>query len=308
MRFSLLVPCYNAAKYADKFAAHLSLLTKSFDEVIFYDDASTDGTASILTGKGFKVIKAKTNCGPGFARNQLAAAATGDYIHFHDIDDELAPNYLEKTAEVAKSGRYDVILCDVDWYTPGKKELVLSWKYSNSEIKQDALSYTITHPIGGINGLYRKKKFMETGGFNTEVRIWEDADLHVNLAAKNANFYVIEEVLSFAIRYPGSVSEDQTMGWLTRLNFLQKYSQRFTNAVTRLAIGRQAQVTAGKLIMGKQYAQAKTALQLSEACNVKVPDNQNLLWGFLKSVLPASLRIKLRLAQLKQAFRQSNGN
>ena len=305
MSYALLVPCYNAEKYIDDFLKNIAALHVQFDEVIFYDDASSDNTYELLKSKGMRVISGKVNKGPGYARNQLAAQTTCDWFHFHDIDDGLNPAYLNKVVEIAGHDLYDVVLCDVDWYDAQSKNIVLSWKYSNAGINQNPVAYTIAHPIGGINGLYRKRKFIESGGFNTSIRIWEDADFHVRMAAKNASFFVIEEVLSYSNRYNESASADQCLGWITRLTLLQDYYEKFTDNMSRLEIGKQAQITASNLILCRQFSKAKTALKLSELCGLKVPYTSSKLWAFLKSTMPSRLRINLRLFQLKLAFKKS---
>jgi len=305
MRYSLLVPCYNARKYIDGFIDNINQLKQSFDEVLFYDDASTDDTVQLLLSKGLRVIEGETNKGPGYARNKLVENTICDWFHFHDIDDRLRPDYLTKVARLAERGEADVILCNVNWYDSQSEKLVLSWEYSDTLINDNAVVYTIAHPIGGINGLYRKSKFIETGGFNTGIRIWEDADLHVKLAGKNARFNVIEEDLSYSLRYPESASADQRTGWNIRAGLLQEYYETFKDQTIRAEIGKQAQVVASKFILLQQYAHAKKMLQLSELCKVKVPYNQSKLWGIIKMVTPSSFRIRLRIMQLKVAFNKT---
>lgn len=307
IKFALLVPCYNAAEYIDPFLDNLSKLDTPFDEIIFYDDASIDNTYQLLKSKGCNVIKGNENRGPGYARNKLAETCTSSWFHFHDIDDELSPDYLTKTSAIARSGEVDVVLCNINWYDAHSREVVIRWEYSNAQINQYPVTYTISHPIGGINGLYRKSKFLETGGFNTDIRIWEDADLHIKLAAKGAIFHIIEEVLSYSLRYEQSASTNQDQGWLTRLSLLQEYAVLFKDYTIRKEIGKQAQVTAGKLILSHKYDAAKQAFQLSEACKVKVPENNSRVWKVIKAILPASIRIELRLLQLKSAFSKSGG-
>lgn len=305
MLYSLLVPCYNSEKFLEGFLNNIAKLIKPFDEILFYDDASTDNTVSVLRAKGYTVIEGEVNRGAGFARNVLAAHANGEWIHFHDIDDFLDPAYLKETAPIALTNRYDVILCNVDWYDSTQSNIMLSWIYSDEKIKQAPLEYTISNPIGGINGLYRKEKFTKTGGFNTTLRIWEDADLHVKLAACNARFYVIEKVLSIAVRHENSASSNQVSGWLNRLSLLTSYQQQFTGKDTQKVIGQQAQFAASRLIMAQQYAAAKSALKLSELCGLKVPDNSNPVWSLLRFILPASFRVHLRMTQLKIAFKKN---
>lgn len=276
-----------------------------FDEVLFYDDASTDRSVMMLESKGFKVIRGSENKGQGYARNRLAEASTCTWLHFHDIDDLLTVDYLAKTAAIAENDAIDVVLCNVDWYNQHGNKVILRWYYLNSEIKLNPVSYTIANPIGGINGLYRKSKFIAAGGFNSAMRIWEDADMHVRLAACNAKFHIVEEVLAIAIRYPRSASTDQVSGWLNRLKCLKDYFERFKDEINRTTIGKQAQLTASRLVLCRRYDAAKAALLLSEQCDVKVPDNNNRLWSILKLITPARLRIRLRIAQLKYAFAKS---
>lgn len=297
------MPCYNAAAYIDLFITNIAALNKAFDEVIFYDDASTDNTYALLKQKGVNVIQGGENRGPGYARNKLAEVCRSDWFHFHDIDDEMDADYLVKTSEIVKVNPVvDVVLCNVNWYDAQSGKLLLAWNYSHRDINENPVAYTIANPIGGINGLYRKSKFLQSGGFNTQIRIWEDADLHVKLASKKAIFYVIEEVLSKSLRYAESASNNQNLGWVTRLDLLTGYSKLFEDAIVRRQIGKQAQFAASNLILLGQSAEAEKALYLSELCNVKVPDNASKIWQILKWVLPSSIRINLRLFQLKKAF------
>ncbi len=300
-----MVPCYNAERYIPGFMANLSRLIEPFDEVIFYDDASTDRTCELLEQHGCNIIRGKENRGAGYARNKLAENTSCGWFHFHDIDDGLMPEYLFRTAEIARTGDFDVVLCNVDWFDAATRALSLSWTYSNREINIDPVAYTISHPIGGINGLYRKKVFEESGGFHTGIRTWEDADLHVKLAAKEARFYIIEEVLCYSLRYPASASSDQSLSWINRLRLLQDYYLSFTGQQARVETGKQAQVAAANLIMYRQFSAAKKAFELSERCGVKVPDNNSVAWGYLKNSLPRRWRIGLRLFQLSIAFRKS---
>ena len=305
MSYAILVPCYNAEQYIDGFLENLAQQVLPFDEVVFYDDASIDSTYNHLIAKGCNVIKGDKNRGPGYARNQLAANCKSQWMHFHDIDDELEPDYLAKTSAIVKSQTsVDVVLCNVDWHDAASRQVLLSWTYSNSEINENAVAYTIAHPIGGINGLYRKSKFIEAGGFSTEIRIWEDADLHVKLAERKSKFYVIEEVLCRSLRYNNSASANQHHGWLTRLDLLTTYAKSFKERAEQIEIGRQANLAASNFILLGDASAATRALRLSESCGVQVPDNKSTLWRILKTLLPARIRIPLRVFQLRTAFRK----
>ncbi|RYZ28830.1 MAG: glycosyltransferase family 2 protein [Chitinophagaceae bacterium] len=301
--FGLLVPCYNAAKFVEEFMQNLSRLDRKFDEVLFYDDASTDNTATIIERFGHKVIRGKQNLGPSSARNILASHCSCTWFHFHDIDDFMRADYVSKVAEAVSAFQPDVILCNVEWLNEKKDEVEISWMYSNKEMNEHPLSYTITHPIGGINGLYRKDAFSAIGGFDEKFRLWEDSDLHVRLAANSAKFYVIEEVLSYSVRYSDSLSVDQRKAWLSRLNLLQLYAKRYKDRNAQYSIGLEGQKAAIALVSYGCLNEAKSALQLSEACNVPVPVSNSKLWRILKP-LPNAFRIALRLFQLRVVLKR----
>ncbi|TCD07727.1 glycosyltransferase family 2 protein [Pedobacter frigidisoli] len=303
-KYALLVPCYNAAPYIHGFLENIAKLAKPFDEIIFYDDASEDDTFKILIDEGHTVLRGSRNNGPGFARNKLAEICSSNWFHFHDIDDFLDPLYLDKTAKIAESNDFEVILCNVNWYDSQTNDLTLSWKYNNKEITNDPLGYTIANPIGGINGLYKKDQFFRADGFNADIRVWEDADLHVRLAGIGSRFHVIEEFLSYSIRYATSASADQTAGWKTRLGLLQAYCHKYEFKKTRKIIGQQAQNTASMLILSGQLTEAKNALRLSEDCGVRIPLTNGLLWFFFKRFLPRTLRIYFRMLHLTFAFKK----
>lgn len=304
-KFALLIPCYNAEKFVIPFLENIETLNKKFDEVLFYDDASTDDTVSMLEKHGQKVIKGTANKGPAFARNILATTTSCNWFHFHDIDDLLHAEYLEKVSDIAMSNDVDIVLCNVDWLDSNKSNIIFHWEYSHSEICKDPIGYTISHPIGGINGLYKKSAFEAVGGFDTDIRLWEDADIHVRLAANNARFYIIEEVLSFSIRYYDSLSANQNAAWLTRLSLLQKYFKGFNYASVHTIIGHEAQRAASKFLILNMVKEAEESLMLSELCGVPVPNNKNLVWKILKTTISANLRIRLRILQLQFAFRKT---
>ena len=304
--FAILVPCYNAERFIDTFISTLALLTHKFDEVIFFDDGSTDNTRSILENKGYRVLRSELNMGPSHARNELAKATRCEWFHFHDIDDLLSSEYLERVSYFSRFN-YDVILCNVDWLSADKSTTIFKWSYSNDDIQIDPLVYTITHPIGGINGLYKKEFFLRAKGFDENVRLWEDADLHIKLAALGARFYVVEETLSFSVRHSESSSKKQDLAWVSRLMLLKSYSILYLGPDVQVAIGKEAQKTASNLIIHKRYYEAKEAFNLSLKCGVQIAYLSNSkIWRILNVILSNNILISIRMFQLRISFRPGN--
>src|SRR5437870_2283989 len=96
---SVIVPIYNKAKYLRECLQ--SVLTQTFGdfEIICVDDASTDGSAEILTDfvdreRRVRVYRNTVNLGPGASRNIGIDKSRGTYLQFTDADDLLPPNAL----------------------------------------------------------------------------------------------------------------------------------------------------------------------------------------------------------------------
>lgn len=104
LRFSIIMPVYNAGAYLA--GAVESVLNQSYSdfELILVDDGATDGSGQACDK--FAAVDQRVrvmhvpNGGICKARNIGIAAARGEYIMFCDHDDEYLPEYL---AEVSKA-------------------------------------------------------------------------------------------------------------------------------------------------------------------------------------------------------------
>jgi glycosyltransferase involved in cell wall biosynthesis len=93
MKISVIVPVYNGEKWIGQCIENILCQTHKNTEIIVVDDGSTDRTAEIAAGYPAVTVIRQENQGQSVARNVGASAATGDYIHFMDVDDLLERNY-----------------------------------------------------------------------------------------------------------------------------------------------------------------------------------------------------------------------
>jgi glycosyltransferase involved in cell wall biosynthesis len=110
MRFSVIVPAYNAAKTLPALLTSLSLQTFKDFELILVDDCSRDRTARIAASHPCKVLRMPQNRGPARCRNEGARSALGEILVFTDSDCEVAPDWLERTDQHFRTEDTDAIM------------------------------------------------------------------------------------------------------------------------------------------------------------------------------------------------------
>ena len=121
MKISLIIPVYNAEKTLP--ATLESIRAQRFRdfEVIFAEDAGTDGSAALLeafcaeSGLPCKLLHAEKNGGAAAARNRALKAAEGEYLAFADADDLMDPGMLEMAVAAVKASEHPVDIVGWDW-------------------------------------------------------------------------------------------------------------------------------------------------------------------------------------------------
>lgn len=118
-KVSVIVPCYNVARYLNKCVEHLLHQTIGIDniEIILVDDASTDNgeTWEVITEFEAQypdiiiAISLKQNMRQGGARNVGVSYASGEYLIFCDADDWLLEETLEHCCDAADRYNIDVV-------------------------------------------------------------------------------------------------------------------------------------------------------------------------------------------------------
>jgi glycosyltransferase involved in cell wall biosynthesis len=282
---ALLVPAYRAATYLPRFAKAASGQLHPFTEWLCHDDASDDETASVARSLGFKVSVSPANEGPSRARNRLAENTRCEWLHYHDADDLLAPEYLQRVLTLV-SPDCDVILCDSSWELESTRQRVILWSYRQAAYDRDPLGYITSHPVGVISALIRRSAFLKIGGFDETARCWEDADLFVRLAEAGARFKMTEAPLVTSLRHDRGISRDQHHCDHCRLKFLHGYAGRHP-ATNHRVIASESEKLILNFIRHHDRASALSALELCRRLGSAPPTTENLLLRALKSFVPA---------------------
>ena len=187
-KVSVIVPAYNVSKYIPEALASLEKQTFSDFEVLVVDDGSTDDTVAVVQkfcqrDTRFNLLQ-KPNGGLSSARNYGIRHARGEYIALLDGDDiyhrdkiatHVARLYDKPDVGVVYSASQTI-------RDDGKPTFIsLSGKPVHSN---PLLALLCKNFVGhGSNAVFRRCLIDEVGGFDENLRSWEDVDLWLRIAA-----------------------------------------------------------------------------------------------------------------------------
>lgn len=168
-----------------------SLLPK---EIIIVDDASTDDSLMVIEPyvreKKVTLIKNDINIGVTASRNRAINHGKSSFITTLDADDYYhSRNKLAAEAGIIKNaGKHAVAFSDVMRVNKDGQDL---WLVSSKRsLKEGDLLFNISHLNGFIprDYLVSRNDFMDAGGYNQDLKIYEDWDLKIRLS-KHCRWY-----------------------------------------------------------------------------------------------------------------------
>lgn len=210
---SVVVPCYNYAKFLTETVESILAQTYHNWECIIVDDGSTDNTKEVAHGLMAKDNRIKyiyqNNAGLSAARNTGIINAKGEFIQLLDADDivlakklELHTDYLNNNPNIGivYSGSKRFITSDKIDINNAKAEMAQNWMpriYGEGKL---VLRYLIHYNIMVVNSaLVRKRVFQKVGLFNTELKSVEDFEFWIRCAANDIEFGFIDNSSAMAI-------------------------------------------------------------------------------------------------------------
>lgn len=218
---SVIVPCYNQAKYLPDALSSIFEQTYNNWECIIVNDGSSDTTEKVALewcrkDIRFKYLK-KENGGLSSARNAGLVVARGDYYQFLDADDIIEKNkLLLQTTFLENNQFYKICYCD---YLPTKnlfhynevKSRYLSPAFKTSNyIKEIILNWEISLSIPCHCFLIKKdiiKKF--NLAFDENLKNHEDWDFWINLFLVCTSVYYIDSKLAIYRIRANAMSSDR---------------------------------------------------------------------------------------------------
>lgn len=189
-KVSVVIPTHNRE---DKITYSInSVLAQTYDnlEIIIVDDCSTDSTAEVvkrlqrLHKDKIFYYKMATNSGPAKARNFGVKQATGEYIAFHDDDDEWHPDKLEiQMTKMLRDTSIDMSFGQMSRYLNGAYVNTvcdrLDWYHMRENFFQELL---LDNYVGAPTIVIKKDSFEKIKGFSERIPSLEDWEFAIRAA------------------------------------------------------------------------------------------------------------------------------
>ena len=193
---AVVIPAYNAAATLPDCLAALGRSNRKPDEIILFDDGSSDDTAKIARAAGAVVLTNGGRAqGPAVGRNFAAAAARSEIIAFVDADVAVWPQALGRLEAPLLAGE---VVASFGSYDDRPKSRRLSAVYANLRhhwVHQQGQreAFTFWSGLGAI----KTDTFHALGGFNPRFAkpSIEDVELGIRIIEGGGRIRLVKDAL-----------------------------------------------------------------------------------------------------------------
>jgi glycosyltransferase involved in cell wall biosynthesis len=209
-RVAVLIPCYNLGAYLNDAVESVLAQTCQDFEILIVDDGSTDPETVRLLDDYVRprtTVYRTPNRGLAAARNFLVHRARGEYLCALDADDRLHPEYLEKTAAALdEDGSLGFVSTRLQAFGADTRV----WP---DDTRCDLVTLLCDDPVH-CAALVRRSAVLAVGGYDERMphQGHEDWDLWISLIETGHPGIILDDVLFFYRRRPGSMCDTCTRG------------------------------------------------------------------------------------------------
>jgi glycosyltransferase involved in cell wall biosynthesis len=229
---SVIIPTYNRAHLIGR--AIQSVLNQTYQdfELIIVDDGSSDNTEEVV--KNFdddriRFFQNEDNQGAALARNLGAKIARGIYLAFLDSDDLWYQDYLSRQVSTI-----ELSLPDVGMVCCGIKQINQDFY---KELKPSIIGFQFSDHLKRASGIctsafvVRRSAFDEIGGFDNELKSFQDFEFLLRISSKYKVNYIDDILIEYRLQ-DDSISINMEL----KAQGLQCIINRYMNDICRLGL------------------------------------------------------------------------
>jgi glycosyltransferase involved in cell wall biosynthesis len=206
-KVSVVVAFHNGSKWIERALQSIAEQTVTADEVLVVDDGSSPEESAFLTALQdkypFRIIP-QENGGQSSARNRGFSEAKNEFVCLLDQDDYYLPRHIELLLEAADFNDPKFAFSYGDLWRVSESGLVLAQSCVNLEsthphVDLKALVGTNMYILPSAT-LIKREVFLAIGGYDVELRGYEDDDLFLRLfLAGYTNRFISEAVTAWTV-------------------------------------------------------------------------------------------------------------
>ena len=168
---ALCIPAYNAAWCLPRLLHSANQQQIPFDEILVYNDCSTDDTEAVAKSHGATVINGTERTWNPIGKNKLAEIATSEWLFFIDADDIMLTNFTETIQKwMLKEISPDIVLIPYQCIDNFSDKFLYEVRYDAEDLKNDPVRFTIAEKIVNFE-LIKKESFLKIGGFDIDNKV-----------------------------------------------------------------------------------------------------------------------------------------
>jgi glycosyltransferase involved in cell wall biosynthesis len=219
MKVSVIIPCYNVARYLQRCLEHVFAQTYRDIEVIAVNDGSTDDSLAVLRAMEpqspfpFRIID-QPNQGAPAARNAGLALACGTYVQFLDADDVLLPGKIASQVKLARDqGMPDLIIGSSRTLAPDGT--LLYETVQRNDQHDPWLDLMANHLNVTSTLLWAREAVVAVGGWDVRLRSSQEYDLMFRMHQRRVSVAYDAAILTEIHKRSGSITlTNQGANWV----------------------------------------------------------------------------------------------
>jgi glycosyltransferase involved in cell wall biosynthesis len=199
------MPCKDSEITAGSAVRSVLNALRQKDELLIYDDGSTDSTLEIISSikdKRVKVFKGEKSIGPGPASNLLVAQSQNELIARFDSDDLALPNRFSESLRIEAKENYDFVFSNMILFGKGWMIPQPPRSFTGMELKNNLVT---GNQLNNSSMLGRRDTFIRFGGYGSGVD--EDKALWLRLALEDVPMKLFRRYTVLYRVHPGQYSQ-----------------------------------------------------------------------------------------------------